>query len=54
MVSSQCEGCEKYVSLVEEQLAAGDYCNKHRMWLDAVQECSNVGAEAHKPRDGTG
>jgi len=50
MVSSQCEGCVSYVSLVKEQLAAGDYCNKHLVWLNTVKECS----EAHRARDSVG
>ncbi len=40
MKSSNCEYCKDYVSLVEAQLTADDYCNKHKMWLGAVEECS--------------
>jgi len=52
MVSSQCEGCQSHVELVD--IANDNYCNKHRVWLNVVKECNNIGAESHKPRDKTG
>ncbi len=40
MKSSNCISCKDYVSLEKEQLAAGDYCNKHLLWLHKVTDCA--------------